>query len=506
MFLRANLFPRIPTMKIPSTIKSRWLGLRLLSQAPALPATLPLAAQAVPNRFLAQTLKSLCLGAILCGSFAVQSAFGDEIFSRTTGNGEAWASYKTMTFWVGHTGNYTLSFDVVSCPGNRDSSVFLDSVRVTAVGGADAFASDFESPVLTNNFATYVSTPGQTNAWSGGWTFSNYGGVMAGSPGVSAAAWASIAPASGHGNQFGFIQAYNVSTSGTSGATGIAILPRMVSSQFSLSAGQAYTVSFIQASRSGSLGNEGVLTYAVSINEVVPAGPQGPAGATGPQGPVGPQGPAGPAGATGPQGPIGLTGATGAQGPIGLTGATGPQGPIGLTGATGAQGPIGLTGATGPTGPQGATGPQGPIGLTGETGPQGPKGDTGATGPQGPIGLTGATGPTGPQGATGPQGPIGPIGLTGATGPQGPQGPKGDTGATGLTGPQGPVGPQGIPGPITAGAALLIQVTSFSKAPPAAPAGYAFAGFLNLQASESRKEDDDHSDRSKPFFAVYVKK
>lgn len=129
----------------------------------------------------------------------------------------------------------------------------------------------------------------------------------------------------------------------------------------------------------------------------------------------------------------------------------------------------------------------------GPEGPQGPQGPTGATGPQGPQGLTGATGLAGPQG---PAGPTGPTGATGATGAQGP---------TGLTGPVGAPGAQGIPGPISAGAAILIQVTSFSKAPPAAPAGYAFAGFLNLQGNGKDDDDKGRSGRPKPFYAVYVK-
>jgi hypothetical protein len=63
--------------------------------------------------------------------------------------------------------------------------------------------------------------------------------------------------------------------------------------------------------------------YAVSWNQVGPAGPPGPAGQ---------------------QGPVGETGATGA------------------TGATGVQGPAGPQGPTGPQGPAGQTGPQGPAG------------------------------------------------------------------------------------------------------------------------------------------------
>jgi hypothetical protein len=103
---------------------------------------------------------------------------------------------------------------------------------------------------------------------------------------------------------------------------------------------------------------------------LVPAGPQGVAGAQGPQGVAGAQGPQGPSGAAstiaGPQG------VAGAQGPQGVAGAQGPQG------AAGAQGPQGVAGAQGPQGVPGNTGPQGPQGpassVAGPTGPSGPSG------------------------------------------------------------------------------------------------------------------------------------
>ena len=99
----------------------------------------------------------------------------------------------------------------------------------------------------------------------------------------------------------------------------------------------------------------------------------------------------------------------------GIVGPAGPQGPAGATGAAGPQGPAGPAGADGAAGPQG---PAGPAGADGAAGPQGPAGPAGPAGPQGP------TGPAGPAGAAGPQGPQGPTGATGATGPQGPVGPS----------------------------------------------------------------------------------
>jgi len=66
---------------------------------------------------------------------------------------------------------------------------------------------------------------------------------------------------------------------------------------------------------------------------LVPAGPQGVAGAQGPQGVAGAQGPQGVVGNTGPQGPQGVAGAQGPQGPAGaassVAGPTGPSGPSG---------------------------------------------------------------------------------------------------------------------------------------------------------------------------------
>ena len=67
----------------------------------------------------------------------------------------------------------------------------------------------------------------------------------------------------------------------------------------------------------------------------------------------------------------------------GIVGPAGPQGPAGATGAAGPQGPAGPAGADGAAGPQG---PAGPAGAAGPQGPQGPTGATGATGPQGPVG------------------------------------------------------------------------------------------------------------------------
>lgn len=59
----------------------------------------------------------------------------------------------------------------------------------------------------------------------------------------------------------------------------------------------------------------------ISWNQVVAAGPQGPAGPQGEQGLQGPPGPQGPQGVTGPQGPMGPQGPVGAQGPSGSPGA-----------------------------------------------------------------------------------------------------------------------------------------------------------------------------------------
>ena len=61
---------------------SRRLGQRLVSSARACLTVSP------SSRFFVKAIQSLCLGAMLCGGLAVQSAFGDVIFTRSTGVGE----------------------------------------------------------------------------------------------------------------------------------------------------------------------------------------------------------------------------------------------------------------------------------------------------------------------------------------------------------------------------------------------------------------------------------
>lgn len=475
---------KIKTLRPMNTnrmIQSRRLGQRAFSHARAMLAVSASAAQAVSPRFVSQALKSVCLGGVLCGGLTAPRAHAEEIFVRTTASTEAWTQYSTQVFWVGQTGNYTLNFYVIEAPGNRDSSIMIDNVKVTAIAASgtpsytntDVFSDGFESPSYAGTGGGSANGAGPLAV--GNWVYNKWAGVLSNTP---AGAWGPhVISQGGQGGsaQRAYIQAYNQSTNGTSGATGIATLSKMTSVSIALSAGQAYFVSFYQMSRGG-LADSGQLTYGVSVDEVDPmgpvgpqgpAGPQGPTGATGATGPAGAQGPAGAVGAVGPQGPAGATGATGA------IGATGPQGPVGATGASGAQGPAGPQGMkgdkgdTGATGAIGATGPQGPVGATGATGatgamgpqglpgvagadgaagPQGPKGekgDTGAVGPQGPVGATGAAGPQGPVGAVGPKGDTGDTGATGATGPQGPQGIQGPHGPVGPMGPQGPAGQSG---------------------------------------------------------------
>jgi hypothetical protein len=111
------------------------------------------------------------------------------------------------------------------------------------------------------------------------------------------------------------------------------------------------------------------------------------------------------------------------------------------------------------------------------------------------IDMTGAAGPQGPQGDAGPQGP------QGLTGPQGPVGPMG---------PQGVQGVQGPVGPAISGNAILLPLDRRGRI-PAAPAGYDFAGIVDLD-SPGREHKDKHRDNGRRDddddrkFAVYVKR
>ena len=269
---------------------------------------------------------------------------------------------------------------------------------------------------------------------------------------------------------------------------------------------------------SGTVSTSGNVALSFENNLIV--GPQGPRGFTGPSGPVGMQGPRG---FTGPAGKSivagnGLDGSTldssGNQvvavkyGSIAGTSIEGtnsnrllPNGaaagslayyngsqwttlPAGATdqvlkssgsglswgtvSGSGGEGGVGPTGPTGPTGPQGVAGVKGDTGaagLKGDTGPQGLKGDQGDIGPAGPRGTQGLKGD---MGDTGPEGPRGPQGPQGA---QGPVGPKGDRGEMGPQGPQGAQGPAGVctctgPGNGTVvGAYRAVQTASYTVNP-----------------------------------------
>jgi PBP1b-binding outer membrane lipoprotein LpoB len=176
-----------------------------------------------------------------------------EIFSRTTANGESWQLY-TVAFSPTQSGSYTLGFNITATDGgivyqganHDDHSIYLDDVRVTSASGVsgDTFKSGFESPVVT---AQQV----YPNGTFGDWVFSNFSGVIPGSP----SQWGPVGPE--EGNQRGFVQAYKGTLSNIETAT-----------TFHLDAGQTYTVTYWQASRSGPVGNEGVLTYTVTIDKV----------------------------------------------------------------------------------------------------------------------------------------------------------------------------------------------------------------------------------------------
>ncbi|MHB8520053.1 MAG: beta strand repeat-containing protein [Limisphaerales bacterium] len=201
---------------------------------------------------LVSSASAWILGAVLCGGLAVQSAHGQVIFTRTTANGEGWANY-SATFTPTASGNYTLGFNITATDGaivyqgssHDDHSIYLDDVRVT--GSGVSFLDGFESPVVSAQQVYPNGTFGQ-------WVFGNYSGMIPGSP----SQWGSVGPYDG--NQRGFVQAYQGTLSSIRTAN-----------TFSLSAGQTYTVTFWQASRSGPVGNEGVLTYTAAFNYVPPA-------------------------------------------------------------------------------------------------------------------------------------------------------------------------------------------------------------------------------------------
>jgi hypothetical protein len=196
---------------------------------------------------------------LLLAALAVPPARADVVFTRNTTLGEQFAQY-TATYTAPNTGNYTLGFNLTA-PLSGDNSIFIDAVKVTN-GATTVFSDGFETPALAAN--TGVSANGGS-ATFGAWAFSNYSGILNGSPpNWGLAGYASIgggsgqftlAPADGT-HQYAYLQA----VSGTLGKM-------KAVNTLALVAGQTYTISFYQASRYD-FGGSG--TYTVTLDFVPP--------------------------------------------------------------------------------------------------------------------------------------------------------------------------------------------------------------------------------------------
>ncbi|MBI3567058.1 MAG: hypothetical protein HY084_02490 [Gemmatimonadetes bacterium] len=186
------------------------------------------------------------------------ATFSPVIFTRTTATGEQFAPY-SATFTPTATGNYTLGFNLTAGGPSGDNSIFIDAVNVTS-DASTVFSDGFENPALSAN--TGVSANGGS-ATFGAWAFTNYGGILNGSP----PHWGLAGPASLGGGSGAFTlasadgthqYAYLQAVAGTLGAMqAVNTLP--------LVAGTTYTVFFYQASR---YDFGGTTTYTVTLTPV----------------------------------------------------------------------------------------------------------------------------------------------------------------------------------------------------------------------------------------------
>jgi hypothetical protein len=221
-------FPSFP-MSIPHSHLSSWCGRALRFAARVFPAVLALAALT--------TTKSRA----------------DVVFTRSTTTGEHWAHY-TATFTPAYSGNYTLGFNLTAGGPSGDNSVIIDAVTVTN-GATTLFADGFETPALATNTSS-TSSPGNT-VTIGNWAFTNYSGILDGSPPDWHLADPSFTLGSADGTtQYGYIQA----AGGTLGQMKAA-------NTLALVAGQTYTISFYQASR---YAFGGTTTYTVTLDAPAP--------------------------------------------------------------------------------------------------------------------------------------------------------------------------------------------------------------------------------------------
>ncbi len=181
--------------------------------------------------------------------------------TRTTTNGEAWKQYST-TFTPTITGNYTLKFFIPpdnTAYANSAPAIYLDDVRVTS-GATELFRSGFESPVIASGGFTYFAAPNYStgSVTAGDWVYYSTSGIING----AGLAWDSNHTAQ-EGNQRAVLQAAPPSFNRYGAIT--------TASTMALTAGQTYTATFWQASRTGTGFSNGTLTNAVAFNYVPPS-------------------------------------------------------------------------------------------------------------------------------------------------------------------------------------------------------------------------------------------
>lgn len=192
-------------------------------------------------------------------ALAASTARADVVFSRSSVTGEHWAYY-SATYTAPHTGNYTFGFNLTAGGPSGDNSILIDAVKVSQ-GATTVFSDGFETPALSTN--TSVSANGGS-ATFGSWAFSNYSGILDGSPPNWGLAGASSNPVPSPftlGSADGTTQyAYLQAAGGTLGKMKAA-------NTLSLVGGQTYTISFYQASR---YHFGGATTYTVTLDFVPP--------------------------------------------------------------------------------------------------------------------------------------------------------------------------------------------------------------------------------------------
>src|SRR6185436_18564006 len=115
-------------------------------------------------------------------AFAVSTAHADVVFTRSSATGEHFVHY-TANYTAPYTGNYTFGFNVTAGGGSGDNSIIIDAVKVTS--GATTLLDDgFEITGLSTN--TGVSANNGTTTFGtatfGSWVFTNYSGILNGSP------------------------------------------------------------------------------------------------------------------------------------------------------------------------------------------------------------------------------------------------------------------------------------------------------------------------------------